>query len=69
MTELLAPLDAEQRAALSRLAEHLLAGVTTGRASARRVCRLCDADACGHPERCPVTRAADRAEAGTRAAA
>ena len=25
--------------------------------SARRICRLCDGDVCGHPDRCPVTQA------------
>jgi DNA-binding MarR family transcriptional regulator len=60
----LAPLDASERAQLTRLHEKLLAGLTSGRADARRICRLCDARACGHKEgRCPVTRAADRAEA------
>jgi MarR family transcriptional regulator, negative regulator of the multidrug operon emrRAB len=62
--EALAPLDASERAQLTRLQEKLLAGLTSGRADARRICRLCDAHACGHEEgRCPVTRAADRAEA------
>jgi len=27
-------------------------------ASVRIICRLCDPDVCGHPERCPVTQAA-----------
>jgi MarR family transcriptional repressor of emrRAB len=64
LAEVLAPLDADERSQLTRLAEKLLGGLTSGRADARHICRLCDADACGHPEgRCPVTRAADRAEA------
>jgi MarR family transcriptional repressor of emrRAB len=64
LAEVLAPLDADERSQLTRLEEKLLGGLTSGRADARHICRLCDADACGHPEgRCPVTRAADRAEA------
>ena len=52
------------RRELAALAERLLADATTGRRAARALCRLCDAHACGHHEgRCPVTRAADMAEA------
>lgn len=58
LREALAPLTAAERAQLRRLHEKLLAGVTTDRASAGRLCRLCDGDACGHPSRCPVTQAA-----------
>lgn len=58
-TELaLAALSPKERATLTRLHEKLLAGLTTDRESAGRVCRLCDAEACGHWEgRCPVTGA------------
>ena len=64
LAETLAPLSAAERAQLSRLHERLLAGLTSGREAARHLCRLCDADACGHHEgRCPVTLAADRTEA------
>jgi MarR family transcriptional regulator, negative regulator of the multidrug operon emrRAB len=64
LAEVLAPLDAAEREQLTRLEEKLLAGLTSGRADAGHICRLCDAHACGHEEgRCPVTRAADRAEA------
>ena len=60
----LAPLSATERAQLTLLNEKLLAGITGGRTDARHICRLCDADACGHElGRCPVTRAADHAEA------
>jgi MarR family transcriptional regulator, negative regulator of the multidrug operon emrRAB len=60
----LAPLSADERAGLTALHEKLLAGITGGRADAGHICRLCDADACGHElGRCPVTLAADRAEA------
>src|SRR4051794_5638572 len=66
IAELLEPLDDRERRALTRAAERILDGVTTGRTAAGRLCRLCDGDACGHPERCPVTRAADRQEGRTR---
>ena len=46
------------RATLSRLHERMLAGLTSDRASTRRLCRLCDVDACGHHRgTCPVTNA------------
>ena len=52
------------RRALAEIAERTLARATTGRRAAGAICRLCDAHACGHHEgRCPVTRAADAAEA------
>ena len=57
----LAPLDAGEQAALTTLVEKLLAGRTDGRDAALSICRLCDAGVCGHPDRCPVTQAADRA--------
>jgi MarR family transcriptional regulator, negative regulator of the multidrug operon emrRAB len=59
----LAGLTAQERADLARLHEKLLATLTDGRAAAGNICRLCDADACGHTAgRCPVTNAADAAE-------
>jgi MarR family transcriptional regulator, negative regulator of the multidrug operon emrRAB len=62
----LAPLSPAERAELTALHEKLLAGITGGRADAGHICRLCDADACGHElGRCPVTIAADRAESAT----
>lgn len=62
LADVLEPLTAEQRAMLAGLHEALLGGLTPDRAAARRLCRLCDASACGHAEgRCPVTRAADAA--------
>jgi MarR family transcriptional repressor of emrRAB len=65
----LAPLSLTERAELTALNERLLAGITGGRADAGHICRLCDADACGHElGRCPVTIAADRAEAAGAAA-
>jgi MarR family transcriptional repressor of emrRAB len=69
LAEVLAPLDAAEREQLTHVHEKLLGGLTSGRADAARICRLCDAGACGHEEgRCPVTRAADRAEASRSAA-
>jgi DNA-binding MarR family transcriptional regulator len=54
----LAVLSADERATLTGLHEKLLAGLTSDRASARRLCRLCDIDACGHHRgTCPVTNA------------
>ena len=51
-------LGAGERRALTELHEKLLAGLASDRASARRLCRLCDADACGHERgTCPVTMA------------
>jgi MarR family transcriptional regulator, negative regulator of the multidrug operon emrRAB len=59
----LAALDPAERAELARLHEKILATLTDGRATAGHICRLCDAEACGHfLGRCPVTRAADAAE-------
>jgi MarR family transcriptional repressor of emrRAB len=55
-------LEPSQRRALVRVCETLLSELTSSRADARRICRLCDPGACGHYEgRCPVTQAADRA--------
>jgi DNA-binding MarR family transcriptional regulator len=61
MAELLAPLDPGERAALTGLLERLLEDMTPDRQAGRRICRLCDIDACGHPDGCPVTRAGARA--------
>ncbi len=57
LLDLLAPLGEAQRRALTAVLEPLLAGLVTERADAGHLCRLCDADACGHPDRCPVTNA------------
>jgi MarR family transcriptional regulator, negative regulator of the multidrug operon emrRAB len=56
LSELLAPV-ADRRAFVAGL-EAVLAAVTTAGAAPGRTCRICDAHACGHPDRCPVTRAA-----------
>ena len=61
LAEALAVLDAGERRALTELNEKLLAGLTSDRASARRICRLCDIEACGHERGiCPVTEAVVR---------
>jgi MarR family transcriptional repressor of emrRAB len=57
LAELLAPLGAREAADLERLLERLLAGVTGSGEDANRICRLCDPEVCGHPDRCPVTQA------------
>lgn len=60
LAEALSALSARERRALTELHEKLLAGLTSDRASARRLCRLCDAGACGHARgTCPVTTAAN----------
>jgi MarR family transcriptional regulator, negative regulator of the multidrug operon emrRAB len=58
LAELLAPLGQRETAHLERLLERLLAAVTDDREAANRICRLCDPEVCGHPDRCPVTQAA-----------
>ena len=63
---MLASLSAAGAAQLTRLHEKLLAHLPDGVPAARRVCRYCDVDACGHYDgRCPVTRGID--ERGLRA--
>jgi MarR family transcriptional repressor of emrRAB len=60
LEDALAALTPAERAALTDLHEKLLAGLTGGadRATARRLCRLCDVEACGHHRgTCPVTEA------------
>lgn len=58
----LAVLDDADRDRLTLLLEELLSGLTTSRAAAYRICRLCDPAVCGHDAgRCPVTRGADEA--------
>ena len=60
----LSALTATEREQLALLHEKLLMALTEGRASAGNICRLCDAEACGHERgRCPVTAGADAAEA------
>lgn len=55
---LLAPLSKPERAELTRLHEKLLGGIVGEGIDPTRICRLCNADACGHDTgRCPVTEA------------
>ena len=61
LVEALAPLGAAERRRLEATLERVLAGMTADRVAARRICRLCDGEACGHPAHCPVTQAADAA--------
>ncbi len=58
LAEALSALGDEERRLLTELHEKLLAGLTSDRDSARRLCRLCDPGACGHERgTCPVTEA------------
>ena len=58
LEEALAVLSPAERATLAALHGKLLAGLTSDRASARRLCRLCDIEACGHHRgTCPVSEA------------
>jgi MarR family transcriptional regulator, negative regulator of the multidrug operon emrRAB len=53
LADALAPLTAAERGRFETALEKLLASMTHDRATARRICRLCDGVACGHPERRP----------------
>lgn len=58
LSELLDPLTPTERKELTRLHEKLLAGLVATGELRGRICRLCDAAACGHDcGRCPVTEA------------
>ena len=52
-------LDPEDRAALDRICARVLSRRIDSLRAAERTCRLCEPQACGHPERCPVTHAAN----------
>jgi MarR family transcriptional repressor of emrRAB len=54
----LGTLDADQRRALAPMLERMLGAETTDSTASLVICRMCDPDVCGHPERCPVTQAA-----------
>jgi DNA-binding MarR family transcriptional regulator len=61
IAEVLESLSASEQRTLAGVCGKLLGGLTTSHADARRICRLCDPDACGHYDgRCPVTQAAAR---------
>ena len=52
-------LDPEDRAALDRVCARVLSRRIDSLRAAERTCRLCEPQACGHPQRCPVTHAAN----------
>lgn len=60
----LTPLDTAARRDLTRLADLLLAAITTGRDQADHLCRLCDEGACGGSA-CPVECRAVALEQGS----
>ena len=51
-------LDAGERRALGPMLERMLGAETTDATASLVICRMCDPDVCGHPDRCPVTQAA-----------
>jgi DNA-binding MarR family transcriptional regulator len=51
-------LDPAQRRALAPMLERMLGAQTTDSDASLVICRMCDPDVCGHPDCCPVTRAA-----------
>jgi len=58
IAEFLAPLSREELRTLDAITGSALGEQARSLDAARRICRLCDAAACGHPEgRCPVTEA------------
>jgi DNA-binding MarR family transcriptional regulator len=64
LEEALSDLDPNEQMELARLHAKILQTLTDGRSAAGNICRLCDSHACGHEQgRCPVTQAADAAEA------
>jgi hypothetical protein len=54
----LGSLDTSERRALEGMLERMLAAQTTDATASLVICRLCNPDVCGHPQRCPVTQAA-----------
>jgi DNA-binding MarR family transcriptional regulator len=60
-------LDADDRAALDRICATVLSRRIDSVRAAGRTCRMCEPHACGHPQRCPVTHAANahRAASGS----
>ena len=51
-------LEPAQRGALAPMLERMLGAQTTDATASLVICRMCDPDVCGHPDRCPVTQAA-----------
>jgi DNA-binding MarR family transcriptional regulator len=61
LRDALSTLNGDQRTALAHIAETLVAAAVSTRQDARRMCRFCDTQACGHHDgRCPATRKIDR---------
>jgi MarR family transcriptional regulator, negative regulator of the multidrug operon emrRAB len=59
----LGALSDDEVAQLAALVSKVLRASTAGHAHAEAICRLCDADGCGHHDgRCPVTAGADDRE-------
>jgi DNA-binding MarR family transcriptional regulator len=58
LEQLVRRLEPGEIAAFDRLAGRLLAAITTDRASAHRLCRLCDEPLCAAGAGCPVDHAA-----------
>jgi len=54
----LSTLDAGERRVLAPMLERMLGAQTTDATASLVICRMCDPDVCGHPDRCPVTQAA-----------
>jgi DNA-binding MarR family transcriptional regulator len=59
-------LGADDRAALDRICAKLLSRRIDSLRAAERTCRLCEPHACGHPQRCPVTQAANAHRSASR---
>jgi DNA-binding MarR family transcriptional regulator len=55
ITDALAALDETQKSGLLSALEVLAPRDVESEPEARRVCRWCDPEACGHPDACPVT--------------
>jgi MarR family transcriptional regulator, negative regulator of the multidrug operon emrRAB len=54
LSDVVAVLDEQDQQALTSLLERILAELTDDRASARRICRLCDEPTCETNASCPV---------------
>jgi DNA-binding MarR family transcriptional regulator len=54
----LGTLEPAERRALAPMLERMLGAQTTDSTASLVICRMCDPDVCGHPDRCPVTQAA-----------
>ena len=50
-------LDADEQARLGELCGKLLGALRRSGSSPVAICRFCDGELCGHPDRCPVTLA------------